>query len=188
MTGLRPANREELFDVVDAQDEVVSQAPRWDVHARSLLHRAVHVLVHDEAGRFFLQRRSLGKDSFPGCWDASCTGHLDAGEDYETAARRELREELGWHDVSQPLRHVTKLAASPSTGYEFIEVFLLGPAAGPFELHPEEIIEGRWIDPRALSAEMRASPEEFSGAFRFLWEEYGARISGLLPGADLKTI
>jgi isopentenyl-diphosphate Delta-isomerase len=184
MPGIRSANSEELFDVVDEQDRVVGQAARWDVHARNLLHRAVHVLVYDEAGRFFLQRRSLSKDSFPGCWDASCTGHLDAGEDYETAARRELGEELGWHDVSQALRQVTKLMASPETGYEFIEVFLLGPTSGPFVLHPEEIIEGRWADPRELGMEMRMSPEKFSGAFRFLWEEYGVKIAELLLAAD----
>jgi isopentenyl-diphosphate delta-isomerase type 1 len=184
MPGIRPANSEELFDVVDGQDRVVTQAPRREVHARNLLHRAVHVLVHDVAGRLFLQRRSLSKDSFPGCWDAACTGHVGAGEDYATAARRELGEELGWHDASQPLRHVVKLTASPATGHEFIEIFLLGPTAGPFELHPEEIIEGRWLMPDELTAEMRATPEKFSGAFRFLWEEYGAKIAGLLPAAD----
>jgi isopentenyl-diphosphate delta-isomerase len=184
MSGFRHANSEELFDVVDGQDEVIGQAPRREVHARNLLHRAVHVLVHDAAGRLFLQRRSLSKDSFPGCWDASCTGHVDAGEDYETAARRELGEELGWHDARQELHHVTKLTAGPETGYEFIEIFLLGPIDGPFVLHPEEIIEGRWADPRRLEVEMRMSPEKFSGAFRFLWAEYGNRITGLLPGLD----
>ena len=182
MANFRPANSEELFDVVDGQDRVIGQTPRSEVHARNLLHRAVHVLVYDGAGRLFLQRRSMSKDSFPGCWDASCTGHLDAGEDYTTAARRELGEELGWHDASQPLRPVTKLGASPDTGYEFIEIFLLGPTAGPFVLHPEEIIEGRWIEPGELTGEMRAGPEKFSGAFRFLWAGYGAEITDLLPG------
>ena len=46
-------------------------------------------------GELFLQKRSPWKDKHPNKWDSSAAGHLDAGEDYETAARRELSEELG---------------------------------------------------------------------------------------------
>jgi isopentenyl-diphosphate delta-isomerase type 1 len=177
MSGdLRHANPDELFDVVDREDSVIGQAPRREVHAKNLLHRAVHVIVHDAQGRVFLQRRSPGKDAFPGCWDDSCTGHLDAGEDYVTAARRELGEELGWHDASLPLRHVVKLAASAETGHEFIEIFLLGPVPGPFTLHPEEISEGRWIEPAQLLAELRATPEIFASGTRFLWTHHDEAI------------
>jgi isopentenyl-diphosphate delta-isomerase len=170
--AFRPANPDELFDVVDRDDRVVGQAPRREVHARNLLHRAVHVLVHDARGRIFLQRRSLAKDTFPGCWDSSCSGHLDAGEDYVTAARRELGEELGWHDAALPLRPIVKLAASPETGHEFIEIFLLGPVEGPFTLHPDEISEGRWIEPGALAAELEKGPETFASAMRHLWRHH----------------
>jgi isopentenyl-diphosphate delta-isomerase type 1 len=173
---MRHANPDELFDVVDREDRVIGQAPRREVHARNLLHRAVHVIAHDAQGRVFLQKRSLAKDTFPGCWDSSCSGHLDAGEDYATAARRELGEELGWHDASLPLRRVVKLTASPETGHEFIQIFLLGPLAGPFTLHPEEISDGRWIEPAELEAEMRRSPETFASAIRHLWANHGEAI------------
>ncbi len=183
MSGdFRPANPDELFDVVDAEDRVIGQAPRREVHARHWRHRAVHVLVHDAAGRFFLQKRSEAKDTFPGCWDSSCSGHLDAGEDYATAARRELGEELGWHDASLPLRQVVKLGAGPETGHEFIEVFLLGPVSGPFTLHPGEISEGRWVKPEALRAELREAPGRFAGAMRLLWEGYGDEILAGVKG------
>jgi len=33
--------------------------------------------------------------SWPNCWDHSAAGHVDGGEDYLTAAERELKEELG---------------------------------------------------------------------------------------------
>ena len=44
---------------------------------------------------FLLQKRAEDKDSFPGCWDAASTGHIDAGEDPISAAIRELGEEVG---------------------------------------------------------------------------------------------
>ena len=167
---------DELFDVVDLDDRVVSQAPRREVHARKLLHRAVHVLIHDESGHLFLQRRSMSKDTFPGCWDSSCSGHVDAGEDYPTAARRELGEELGWPDASLPLRPVLKLNALPETGFEFIQIYLMGPLSGPFELNPDEIIEGRWIVPDELDILISEYPDHVAGALRLLWSQHRAEL------------
>ena len=37
----------------------------------------------------------MTKDTFPGAWDSSSSGHVDSGEDYDDCAVRELREELG---------------------------------------------------------------------------------------------
>jgi isopentenyldiphosphate isomerase len=87
-------NPDELFDVVDANDRVIGQEKRGVVHATGLLHRAVHILVQRGNGDIFLQKRSMEKDSHPGCWDSSSSGHLDSGEGYDKAAVRELREEL----------------------------------------------------------------------------------------------
>ncbi|MFM9030724.1 MAG: NUDIX hydrolase, partial [Opitutaceae bacterium] len=89
------AATEEWFDVVNERDEVVGRETRREVHARGLWHLSVHTLVFDRAGRVMLQKRSLLKDLSPGLWDSSCSGHLDAGEDYDSAAVRELGEEIG---------------------------------------------------------------------------------------------
>ena len=56
---------DDIFDVVDESDRVIGQAPRREVHARGLHHRATHILVHDAAGRVFLQRRSLDEGHLP---------------------------------------------------------------------------------------------------------------------------
>ena len=172
----RPANADELFDVVDLDDRVIGQAPRREVHGNNMVHRATHVLVHNSAGQFFLQKRSLSKDSYPGCWDSSCSGHLDSGEDYITAARRELGEELGWHDASLPLQPLVKLTPSPQNGYEFIQIFIMGPVSGPFTLHPEEISEGRWVMPSELDELVKDHPEQVAGALRYLWTQHRAEI------------
>jgi len=85
---------EEIFDIVNERDEVIGQAPRQEVHARGLWHRAVHVLVFNARGEVFLQKRSLKKDIAAGKWDSSSSGHLDTGEAYDACAVREVREEI----------------------------------------------------------------------------------------------
>ena len=36
---------EEIFDVVDANDQIIDQQPRSEVHRLGLKHRAIHLLV-----------------------------------------------------------------------------------------------------------------------------------------------
>jgi isopentenyldiphosphate isomerase len=64
------------------------------------MHRSVHIYVFNRRGEVLLQLRSKDRDIQPGRWDTSEGGHLDAGEEYLQAARRELREELGVDIVS----------------------------------------------------------------------------------------
>lgn len=88
--------REDMFDIVDENDQVVGQAKRAECHGNpDLIHRVSHVLLFNSHGDLLLQKRGAHKDVQPGKWDTSVGGHLDPGEDYLTAARREMQEELG---------------------------------------------------------------------------------------------
>src|SRR5512140_3639348 len=102
---------EEIFDIVNAQDEVIGRGPRNEVHRLGLMHRAVHVLVFNARGEVFLQKRSMKKDRQPGLWDSSASGHVDSGEDYDACAVRELGEEIGL-EVGTPPERLFKIAAS----------------------------------------------------------------------------
>ncbi len=158
---------EEWFDVVNKYDEVIGRERRQIVHARGLWHRAVHVLVFDHAGRIFLQKRSMKKDMSPGLWDSSCSGHLDAGEDYDTAAVRELGEEIGVHVAAVPERWF-RIEACEETGWEFCWIYRLRHE-GPFELQPEEIEAGEWLATDELARRLAARPEDFCAAFKLIW-------------------
>ena len=158
---------EEWFDVVNERDEAIGRERRRDVHARGLWHRAVHVLVFDGAGRVFLQKRSMLKDLSPGLWDSSCSGHVDAGEDYDTAAVRELGEEIGVNVASVPERWF-RIEACAETGWEFVWVYRL-QHAGPFILHPEEIETGDWFATDEVTRWMSERPADFCPSIKLLW-------------------
>ncbi len=152
----------ETFDVVDDADRVIQALPRETVHVNNLRHRAVHVLIFNGAGELFLQKRSLWKDLNPGVWDSSTAGHVDAGETYEQAARRELREEIG---ADCALEKIGRLDCGLETGWEFIEIFR-GTHEGPFELSPLEIETGAFFPLDQIRQWLLASPEDFSPNFR----------------------
>jgi isopentenyldiphosphate isomerase len=161
---------EEIFDIVNERDEVIGQAPRKEVHARGLWHRAIHVLVFNSRGEIFLQKRSLKKDIAAGKWDSSSSGHLDTGEDYDACAVRELREELGLK-LPQPPQRLFKIEACQETGWEFCWIYR-GASDGPFILHPEEIETGDWFTPEAVSKWVAEKPRDFASAFLLIWKLY----------------
>ncbi len=165
---------EEFFDVVDARDEVIGRAPRREVHARGLWHRAVHVLVFDATGRLFLQKRSMRKDVAPGLWDSSCSGHVDSGETYDHAAERELGEELGLHLLTLPARWF-RVEAEARTGWEFVWVYRL-QHDGPFVLQPEEIETGEWLATDELARRLTARPQDYAPAFTLIWSLAAAKL------------
>jgi isopentenyl-diphosphate delta-isomerase type 1 len=160
---------EEIFDVVNERDEVIGQLPRRIVHADGHKHRAVHVLVFNSRGQIFLQKRSMTKDTFPGAWDSSASGHLDRGEDYDACAVRELREELGLTPADAP-RRLFKIAACEETQQEFVWVYRC-QSEGPFALHPEEIDRGDWFGPGEVTRWIADKPADFASGFVCLWKQ-----------------
>lgn len=163
--------REEWFDVVNDRDQVVGRALRREVHARMLLHRTVHVLVFNDAGQVFLQKRSMLKDMSPGLWDSSCSGHVDSGEDYDTSVVRELGEELGLEGLRAEAGGVERwfyVEACEETGAEFCWIYRLRHS-GPFRLHPEEIAGGEWLVPEEVTRRVAARPHDYCSAFKLIW-------------------
>ena len=153
---------EELFDVVDEQDIVLRAERREVVHVNNLRHRAVHMLLFNSAGELFLQKRSMWKDRNPGLWDSSAAGHVDSGENYLQAARRELQEELG---IAPPeLVNFGRLTPSPTTGWEFIELYR-GSHEGPFQPAPMEIETGAFFEMEHIVTWAKNTPTDFSPVF-----------------------
>ena len=167
---------EEIFDVVNERDEVVGRAPRREVHRTGLKHRAIHVFIFNARGEVFLQKRSMSKDTSPGLWDSSASGHLDSGEDYDACAVRELREEIGLV-VSRPPARVFKVSPSVETGQEFVWLYE-GASEGPFTLHPEEIECGDWFSAERVTQRVSERPQDFAPAFVLLWGKFICRARG----------
>jgi len=158
-------NSGEIYDVVDHDNRVTGQATRREIHEKSLLHRSVHTLVFDPEGRLFLQKRSMAKDENPGLWDTSSAGHLDSGEGYPEAARRELAEELG---IDEPVQLFTTLPACRETAWEHVEVYTCATRQ-PIVINPAEITEGRFIPLADIDRDMCDEPGRFTPTFRLIF-------------------
>jgi 8-oxo-dGTP diphosphatase len=107
----------------------------------------VGAVIHDGAGRIFMQRRSESRGLFPGAWDL-VGGHLEDGESILECLAREVREETGWQ-VARVLAELGTLAWTGDDGLDRHEVDYLVEAEGDLAnplLEPGLHLDPRWVD------------------------------------------
>ena len=165
---------EELVDIVDYNDNVLYQCTRKEMRAKVLCHRAVFIAVVNLAGELLIHQRSAMKDLWPSYWDIAVGGVVAAGESYDSAALRELDEEVG------------------ITGVPFIElgmgtytdnmVSLVGKCFmvtydGPLILRDGEVVATEWVPQSDLQQRLAErdflpdSKELLMPALQKMWNE-----------------
>lgn len=131
------------------------------VHRRGLWHATVHIWLINEKKQCLIQRRSLKKETFPGLWDVSCAGHVEAGESPKQAACREIHEELGLEVEEKNLEHFGRINRETlhTLQYhdrEWQELFLCPlNTSTSFHLSSLEVMDVKWIDLPNLFLELR---------------------------------
>lgn len=102
----------------------------------------VHVCVFDHRGRLLVQQRAPEKFIWPGLWDVSVGGGVDAGETSRQGAEREVREELGYAlDLSGVRPSVT---VNFEGGFDDFFIVTRDLALEELTLQREEVAAVRW--------------------------------------------
>jgi Isopentenyldiphosphate isomerase len=133
---------DEIFPLVDEQGNVIGKATRKECHGGTFwLHPVIHLHIFNTKGELFLQKRAMTKDTQPGKWDTAVGGHVDYGEDVETALKREAFEELGVTGFTSSFiaRYVWQSAVEKELVNAFRTVY-----DGEFILDYNELDEGRF--------------------------------------------
>ncbi|MCR4586990.1 MAG: NUDIX domain-containing protein [Lachnospiraceae bacterium] len=103
---------EEMFDITDENGIPTGETvTRSRAHNEGIMHRTAHIWVIRRRGEqidVLLQKRSANKESFPGMYDTSSAGHIQAGDEPLESAKRELGEELGIRAQDEDLTYVGK--------------------------------------------------------------------------------
>ena len=165
----------EIFDIVDENGMPTGETvERSEAHAKGIRHRTVHMwVVRKAAGRLqmLLQKRSQNKDSFPGCYDTSSSGHIQAGDEPLESARRELSEELGIAAKEEDLTFVGCFAidyekvfyGKPFRDNEvaFVYVYTGTVEISDLVLQREEVEEVAWFDAEYLESVLEPRDSRF---------------------------
>ncbi len=150
----------EYLDIVDENGlptgNIIS---RNAAHREGILHRTAHVWIiqkRESGYDILLQKRSLNKDSFPGCYDTSSAGHIPAGVEPVASAIRELKEELGITADPDQLTYAGTFRSQYEKEFhgsifrdnEVTRVYVYGACVDldSLNLQAAEVDEVRWFD------------------------------------------
>lgn len=133
----------ELWDVYDINR---SKTDRTWVRGKELgpgdFHLVIHVCIFNSNGEMLIQQRQSFKEGWPNLWDLTVGGSAIAGETSQTAAQRELYEEIGLKVDFQHLR--PHLTINFKNGFDDIYLIQEDVELHMLTLQHEEVQNVKW--------------------------------------------
>ena len=139
----------EIFDVIDKDGNPTGETvTREQAHTEGIPHRTAHIwILRKKEGRVqvLLQKRAMNKDSFPGMFDTSSAGHIQAGKMFrdeelafvyiydqpvnitELILQKEEVEAVEWFDLEktyEECKYCRDTFCVPSGGFEVVRKYL----------------------------------------------------------------
>lgn len=144
--------QDEILDIVDKYDHVIGQRNRDEIYQEGLsCFRVVNVFLINSTGQLWIPRRTASKRIFPLCLDVSMGGHVESGESYEVALKRELSEELNVSLHEYEATCLGYLTPHKDCVSAFMKVFELKTEQTPC-YNQDDFCESYWLTPQeALS-------------------------------------
>jgi isopentenyldiphosphate isomerase len=187
---------EEKIDVLDARGLMTGEvAWKSEAHRLGLWHRCFHCwIVSPETPSggpyLFVQRRAVGKETWPDRLDVTVGGHLGAGEEALEGGLREIEEELGLQVAPGDLiplgTRSAELKILAGIDREFQEIFLLVRSLSPKDLRLQKeevaaVARLRLDNVEALCGGSEVPAEEWVGGRT---TPVSVRLDEFVPGED----
>ena len=141
---------DEFLDLVDENDNVINKKRRSEVYAEHLSNfRVVNAFVINSEGEIWIPRRSADKRIFPLCLDMSMGGHVESGETYEDALKRETQEELNIDTDKVPVSLLGHLTPQKDGVSAHMNVYVIKMDEAP-NYNKSDFVEHFWLKPKAI--------------------------------------
>ncbi len=162
--------------LVDEQNREVGADEKLRAHQSGALHRAFSVFVFDTGGRLLLQRRARGKYHSGGLWSNTACGHPRPGEETGAAARRRLREEMGFEcELREAFDFTYRAELDDGLVEHEYDVVFVGEFAGEPVPDSSEVEEWRWVGMDELRRDLRTEPARYTFWLKVAVESEGWR-------------
>lgn len=133
----------ELWDVYDVNRNKTGRTMvRGEAFTDGDYHLVVHVCIFNSKGEMLIQQRQPFKEGWPNMWDISVGGSAVQGDSSQTAAEREVLEELGIKLDLQGIRpHFT---FNFDRGFDDIYLIVKDIDLSELNLQYEEVQNAKW--------------------------------------------
>ena len=159
--------------IVDKNDNIIGAATKENAFKKGIIRRISRIFLIDK-DKIYLQRRGPTMKLFPNTWDQSAGGHVDEGETYIEAAKRELHEELGISDVT--LLELGKFYLEETYAgletFQFSMVFTASYNHQLINFQQNEVSGGKWFGFEEVTKLIDQNPKDFSTGFIVAWSKF----------------
>ncbi len=133
----------ELFDLYDENRVKTGKTiERGKEIPYGLYHIVVHVCIFNSNGQMLIQQRQPFKAGWPDMWDVSVGGSAVSGDTSQTAAEREVLEEIGYKINLENHRPV--ITINFDHGFDDIYTVIEDIDINNLVLQPEEVQAVKW--------------------------------------------
>lgn len=145
---------DEILDIVNDYDQVIGQKLRSEVYAQKMTNfRVINGFIMNNKGQLWIPRRTAGKMLMPLYLDCSVGGHVEAGETYQAAFTRELKEELNLDEANIDYQMIGSMNPHEDSVTAFMQVYLIKYNSSP-QYNPNDFIEYYWMTADELLAKI----------------------------------
>ena len=149
--------------MVDNKDNQIGDMEKLSAHLEGKLHRAFSICVFNSKGELLIQKRAKNKYHSGGLWTNTCCGHPRPGEKLIGAARRRLKEELGFDtELKECFSFIYEAKFENGLREHEYDHVMRGDYAGKIIPNPDEIEDWKWIALDKLKSEVRRNPGKYS--------------------------
>jgi len=168
---------EQKVILVDENDNEVGTMEKLMAHRKPNLHRAFSVFIFNENGEMLLQQRAFDKYHSGGLWTNACCSHPMPGEDVLMAAKRRLKEELGFDTGLKKLFDFIYQASFENglTEFEYDHVFV-GNFNGAITPAKNEVADHCFRPIDFLKLDIVAYPDKYTEWFKIALPRLGTYL------------
>lgn len=176
MTIQTPLIQEEVI-LVNEKDEDIGYMEKMEAHRKGLLHRAFSFFIFNDKGEMLLQQRALHKYHSGGLWTNACCSHPRKGESTKNAAKRRVKEEMGFACEPTFLFSFIYQAALDQDliEHELDHVFT-GLFSGTPQLNAEEVAAYQFLSIEKIREQLLIHPELFTAWFKIVFERVVTQV------------
>ena len=154
--------QKQLISLSDANDNVITTHIRQTPLPKNRYIMVSAVLMFNSHGNLIMQKIAANKD-WSGLWTYSAAGHVDAGETYEQAAIRELKEEM---NVSAAMeKELTVVPFYKNNRLTARHHVFITHSDAPITPDPFEVAEIKEISVSELKKQLAEHPDHFFWPF-----------------------
>ncbi|MEO6721169.1 MAG: isopentenyl-diphosphate Delta-isomerase [Ferruginibacter sp.] len=166
--------------LVDEMDRPVGTMGKMEVHEKALLHRAFSIFIFNAKGEMLLQQRANNKYHSAGLWTNACCSHPSPGMSTLKAAKKRLREEMGFEAELQKAFDFIYMAPFENglTEHEFDHVFV-GIYDGKINPDPDEVSAFCYKSVNEIRELLQAHPANYTAWFKIAFPKVEAYLASL---------